>query len=96
MITATGSGYTLTVNAAGSTLARSKGEHPVHPMMDGAVPGELRRDGDEIKVEEIVHLEVGARAEFLLDLRQDGIITQRTTSPVISLEQIPEPKSAPQ
>jgi len=42
----------------------------------------LRRDEEPILVKKVYVLEVGKRAEMLLDIRQDGVLTLRTTSVV--------------
>lgn len=47
----------------------------------------LRRDGESIKIIGwLTPITVGAPAEFLLDIREDGISTYRSTSTVVSIE----------
>lgn len=86
--TATGSAYDLAIGNGGSTLTRHPREFDVHPSVDGLVPSDLRRDSEALTVEQIVHLEVGSPAVFILDLRRDGVSTIRTTSPVLAIERI--------
>lgn len=49
---------------------------------------ELRRDGEPLKILQYLKLEIGESAYFLLDVREDGIPTLRSTSPVVSIEEI--------
>ena len=86
--TATGSVYDLVIGSEGSTLTRRPGELPVHPSMDGAETSPLRRDTEAITVLAVHQLVVGQPAVFVLDLRRDGIPTVRTTSPVLTINQI--------
>lgn len=48
----------------------------------------LRRDDEAIDVEQIVNLNLGERMVLLLNLRQDGVLTERTTTIVQSIEEI--------
>lgn len=45
----------------------------------------LRRDHDAVAVLEIVSLEAGNPAVFVLDLRQDGVASIRSTSQVLAI-----------
>lgn len=83
--TSTGSFYELTIADEGMMLRR----HPTAAARaDDFRPEEvsyLRRDHDAIPVVQVVRLEVGHPAVFVLDLRQDGIDTIRRTSPVLAI-----------
>lgn len=83
--TSTGSFYELTVADTGTTLRR----HPdAAARAEDFRPDEvaaLRRDHDAVAVLEIVSLEMGNPAVFVLDLRQDGVATIRSTSPVLAI-----------
>lgn len=46
---------------------------------------ELRRDGKPIPFEVIGELTVGQPAQFLLRIRDDGVATIRTTTPVVEI-----------
>lgn len=46
----------------------------------------LRRDGDPVDVLSVIELVVGKSAQFILDIRKDGVPTLRTTSPITSIE----------
>lgn len=84
IITATGSIYELCLGEH-STLRRLPGAKPVHPSVDGTSIQSLRRDAEGIRLLSIEQLEVGLAAEFVLDLRGDGVATYRYTSEVTAL-----------
>lgn len=84
IITATGSIYELCLGGH-STLRRFPGAKPVHPSVDGTSIQSLRRDAEAIRLLSIEQLEVGLPAEFVLDLRGDGVATYRYTSEVTAL-----------
>lgn len=50
--------------------------------------GILRRDGEPIEIIEMPTLEKGVPARFVLNLRQDGIPTYRTTSRVVEIKEL--------
>lgn len=58
----------------------------------GADPS-LRRDGDPIRVIDSSQVRQGANWCLILDLRRDGLLTQRTTSPVRSVRPLARPPS---
>lgn len=45
----------------------------------------LRRDLEHVKILEIHQFEIGKRAEFSLDLRQDGTASLRSTNIVVGI-----------
>ena len=50
-----------------------------------AAIAELRKDRQEIPFEFLAPLEIGKPAEFLLQIRDDGVQTVRTTTDVLSV-----------
>lgn len=73
VLTETGSIYVFDRTAM--TLLRLKGNKSV----------ELRRDEDNITVVDFEEPEVGKAWILTLDIRQDGILTVRTTSAVVKI-----------
>ncbi len=55
------------------------------PDADGGVDLALRRDGDPIRVVQASTVRRQANWYLILDLRRDGVLTQRTTSPARSV-----------
>lgn len=49
---------------------------------------QLRRDGEELELLMLVVCEVGAPAQFWVQIRTDGVPTLRTTSPVVCIRQV--------
>lgn len=49
--------------------------------------GELRRDGQQMKLLSLHRVLVSHPMVMLLDLREDGVATIRTTSPVTRIEE---------
>lgn len=49
------------------------------------VVSHLRKDGEPIPYKHIGHLEVGKPAQFVLQIRDDGVETVRTTTHVTSI-----------
>lgn len=49
---------------------------------------ELRRDGEAVKLLNIVEIQVGRRGLMLLDVRLDGIPTLRGTTEVVSISRL--------
>jgi hypothetical protein len=47
--------------------------------------GALRRDGEAIRLLETPHPQVGEAMVLLLDLRRDGVVTVRMTTPVVNI-----------
>lgn len=53
---------------------------------DWPAPSQLRMDGEAIPYKEIGTLRVGQPAQFLLQIRKDGVGTIRTTTPIRSID----------
>ena len=49
---------------------------------------QLRRDGEELELLMLVVCEVGAPAQFWVQIRTDGVPTLRTTSPVVCIRRV--------
>ncbi|WP_313811263.1 hypothetical protein [Glutamicibacter sp.] len=92
IITATGSIYELSVGQS-STLRRLPGARPMHRSMDGARIQSLRRDEERVTVLSVEQLKIGRSAQFILDLRQDGVPTFRFTSEVLEISRIGDRRS---
>lgn len=78
MIIKTESGSTYEYNEVESTLFRL-------PTEDVQPWSELRRDREYIPVIKAEYLAVGECAIFILNLRGDGVLTVRQTSPIIEI-----------
>jgi hypothetical protein len=46
---------------------------------------QLRMDGERIPYQVVGEITVGERVQFLLEIRDDGVLTHRTTTPVVSI-----------
>lgn len=62
-------------------IIRSPGQHTEDWLV-----AELRRDGERIEVVSCDPPVVGRRWDLLLDLRKDGVLTWRNTTPVVRVE----------
>lgn len=65
-----------------SMLTRYPREYSLSPDHD---VDNLRRDGEKIPYKLVGELVVGQPARFILQIREDGVPTMRTTTPVIGI-----------
>ncbi|MFE4951064.1 hypothetical protein ACFQ9V_13260 [Leifsonia sp. NPDC056665] len=90
LIVTTESGTTYFIDASRNRLQRVRGsEMPDDPEV--GFPSRLRRDGDELVLLRIVHLELGQRAVFDLEPLGDPTqvsFTRRTTTYVTSIREL--------
>ncbi|MFD1211118.1 hypothetical protein ACFQ36_03550 [Arthrobacter sp. GCM10027362] len=88
--TASGTAYLVDLTSPDRTVTRLKQEFPGVPDEEGDFPvSALRRDGEPIPLIQVIHLVVGCRGDYLLDLIQDGrTLTRRTTTPIVSIEEL--------
>lgn len=61
-------------------------ENTYSRLLRGPESGSLRRDGEVMHMVECMPIEVGQPVVMVLRLREDGVLTYRTTSPVVRVE----------
>lgn len=88
--TASGSAYMVDLTPPDRTGTRLKQEFPGVPDEDGDFPvSTLRRDGAPVSLVRVIRMLVGFKADYLLDLIQDGrTLTRRGTTPIVSIEEL--------
>lgn len=79
------------LDLAAMTLQRHPRPEPivVENPRDGlpAYVASLRKDGEGIPFEFLAPLEIGKPAQFILQIRDDGVRTIRTTTDIISIRE---------
>ncbi|MEY9777208.1 hypothetical protein ABH915_002816 [Arthrobacter sp. MW3 TE3886] len=85
----TGSGtlYAIHLDPPREVVRLAKDRNPTSPY-DELPAAELRRDGEAIKLLNVIEMRVGRRGLMLLDLRLDGIPTLRGTTEVLSISRL--------
>ena len=61
---------------------------PNETVEDGWQQAILRRDGDRLELVEIEGPVVGQRMRMVVKIREDGVLTVRQTTPVVSIEEL--------
>ena len=88
VLTASGSTYDIDLDP--QELVRVRNPHqPTDP--ESIESAALRRDGTPIRVLQILRLEVGRRAEFILEPLgnpRDTVATRRSTTTVLAIEEV--------
>lgn len=84
VITASASTYVLEIGPESSSLVRFSGE--VKTKEWERAP--MRMDNEIVPLLGIVHLQLGTRAIFHIDVRGDGVETVRTTTPVSTIRRL--------
>lgn len=82
----TASGTTYVVDTGQMTLTRMRESAAARPGMESS---QLRRDGEIIRIQEIVALRVGLRGVFVLEPLghpELTVATVRSTTPILSIE----------
>lgn len=82
--TATGSHYLLDLTAR--TLTRYTAETAAVQDCLGACSSRLRRDGEALELLMLESCAVGASARYWIQVRDDHLVTLRTTSPVVRID----------
>ncbi|AUI52811.1 hypothetical protein [Arthrobacter crystallopoietes] len=85
---AAGTAYFLDLTPPSRTLTRLPFEHDQHPAFDLDPAKALRRDGEPLRLVFLDTLRVGESARFWLDVREDGILTWRETTPITSITEL--------
>ncbi len=86
--TATGSQYVL--DLAARTMERRMSVNAPLPDFQDNDPSELRRDGEVLELLMLGSCSVGEPAQCWIQVRDDHVPTLRTTSPVVSIETLPD------
>jgi hypothetical protein len=86
--TSSGSLYRIDLTTEPRTIVRLAEDLPPTDNYSHLVPSELRMDAEEIPLIGIVRLAVGQRGEMWLDIRGDGVLTIRDTTPVLSISRL--------
>jgi hypothetical protein len=82
--TSSGTAYLICLDAPRHAIRLAADTAPLGDYADlGTIA--LRRDGEQIPLMAFESLVVGERAKLLLDVRGDGIVTVRRTTPVLSV-----------
>ena len=71
----------LITTRSGSQYLLDLGERPMSTRFGGWDASHLRRDSDAVPLLGLASVEVGQPMVLLLDIRGDGIVTRRTTTP---------------
>jgi hypothetical protein len=85
--TESGTLYAIHLDPPREVVRLAKDRNPT-PRYDQLPAAELRRDGEAIKLLNIIELEVGRRGVMWLDVRLDGIPTLRGTTEVLSISRL--------
>lgn len=86
--TATGSHYVLDLTAR--TLQRQMAATPPAADFVAAGVSQLRRDGETVDLHMVERCAVGESAKLWIQIREDHVVTQRMTSPVVRIEELAE------
>ncbi|HEX9087659.1 MAG TPA: hypothetical protein VF867_09055 [Arthrobacter sp.] len=78
----------ISLDSEPRTIVRLAKDLPPTDDYSHLIPSELRMDGDEIPLIGIVQLAVGQRGAMWLDIRGDGVLTFRGTTPVLSIARL--------
>lgn len=88
MTSAAGTAYLLDLRPPSRTLTRLPFEHDQHPGFALDPARGLRRDGEPLRLVFLDTLRVGESARFWLDVREDGVLTWRETTPITSITEL--------
>lgn len=88
VVTASGTVYFLDLTRPFRTLTRLPLEEDADPGFDLAPASILRRDGETLRLLKLDTLQVGDRGSLWVDVREDGVLTWRGTTPVISITEL--------
>jgi hypothetical protein len=88
MVTATGSHYVLDLTAR-TVQRKMAATAPLVDFLDAGF-SKLRRDGETVELLMIERCKVGESAVYFLQIRQDHVPTERTTSSVVRIEELTE------
>jgi len=80
--------YRIDLDSTPRSIVRLAEDLPPTDGYSHLTPSELRKDGDEITLIRIVQLTVGQRGEMWLDIRGDGILTLRDTTPIVAISRL--------
>lgn len=88
VLTSSGTLYLISLDSKPRTVVRLAEDLPPTDDYSHLNPFQLRMDGDEIPLIGIIQLAVGQRGEMWLDIRGDGVLTFRDTTPVLSIARL--------
>jgi hypothetical protein len=79
-------------------VVRERKTNPMHP--DWPEPSHLRRDGESMELISVDLCQEGVGMEMYVQLRNDGVMTYRSTTPVVSVTPVqpfplPHPEYVP-
>lgn len=83
--TSSGTLYSVDLDSRPRKIVRLAEDRPPTEDYADLSVSKLRRDGDEIPLLAIGKLAVGETAQLVLDVRGDGVVTVRETTPVLSI-----------
>lgn len=86
--TSSGTLYSVDLDSTPRKIVRLAEDRPPVEDYVQLSASKLRMDGDEIPLLAIGNLTVGERAQLVLDVRGDGVVTVRETTPVLSIRQL--------
>lgn len=87
--TSSGTLYAVHLGSPREVVRLSNDQLPT-PSYAHLLAADLRRDGEAIKLLQIVEMQVGRPGLLLLDVRRDGVLTVRSTTSVVSISRLKE------
>ncbi|WP_156133828.1 hypothetical protein [Pseudarthrobacter phenanthrenivorans] len=86
--TSSGTLYSIDLDSTPRKIVRLAEDRPPTEDYADLSVSKLRKDGTEIPLLAIGRLTVGEPAQLVLDVRGDGVVTVRETTPVLSIRQL--------